>query len=127
MTPAKRPFTTPSIHPCATAARVQLSARRWAASWSTMNPLMNRHHFLLRNYRFRRIAMSKRKTPELNLPGSTITVGLDIGYGVVKAVTDSQEVLFPSVMGHSREIKFQKEELAQRHPGDQLTEEDGSC
>jgi plasmid segregation protein ParM len=91
-----------------------------------MNLGANHNPFRFLNYRFRRTAMSKRKTAEPSLPGSIITVGLDIGYGVVKAVTDSQEVVFPSVMGHAREIKFQKQELAERHPGDQLTDEDGS-
>lgn len=63
--------------------------------------------------------MSKRK------PTNTLTIGLDIGYGVVKAVTDEQIVMFPSVMGHAREIKFQHDEIASRHPGDQITDGDG--
>ena len=53
--------------------------------------------------------MSKRtlsKNTALN--GSTLTIGLDIGYGVVKAVTADQMVMFPSVMGHAREIKFKQ-------------------
>jgi hypothetical protein len=43
--------------------------------------------------------MSKR-TPSKNTPlnGSTLTIGLDIGYGVVKAVTADQMVMFP--LGH---------------------------
>ncbi len=70
--------------------------------------------------------MSKR-TPSkhTDLNGSTLTIGLDIGYGVVKAVTADQMVMFPSVMGHAREIKFQQEDLAQRHPGDQITDDEG--
>jgi hypothetical protein len=28
-------------------------------------------------------------------------------------------------MGHAREIKFQQEDLAQRHPGDQITDDEG--
>ena len=71
--------------------------------------------------------MSKR-TPSkhTDLNGSTLTIGLDIGYGVVKAVTADQMVMFPSVMGHAREIKFQQEDLAQRHPGDQITDDEGN-
>jgi plasmid segregation protein ParM len=70
--------------------------------------------------------MSKSNSKKSALPSSPVTLGLDIGYGVVKAVTADQVVLFPSVMGHAREIKFQQEELARRHPGDQLTDTDGA-
>ncbi len=69
--------------------------------------------------------MSKQNSKKPALPGSTVTMGLDIGYGVVKAVTADQVVMFPSVMGHAREIKFQQEDIARRHPGDQMTDEDG--
>ncbi len=69
--------------------------------------------------------MSKQNSKKPALPGSTVTMGLDIGYGVVKAVTADQMVMFPSVMGHAREIKFQQEDMARRHPGDQMTDEDG--
>ncbi len=69
--------------------------------------------------------MSKQNSKKPALPGSTVTMGLDIGYGVVKAVTADQVVMFPSVMGHAREIKFQQEDMAWRHPGDQMTDEDG--
>lgn len=67
--------------------------------------------------------MSKHKS-KLQ-PGSTLTIGLDIGYGVVKAVTDDQVLTFPSVMGHAREIRFQQDEIARRHPGDQLHDNEG--
>lgn len=69
--------------------------------------------------------MSKQNSKKPALPGSTVTMGLDIGYGVVKAVTADEVVMFPSVMGHAREIKFQQEDMARRHPGDQMTDEDG--
>src|SRR5512145_311467 len=69
--------------------------------------------------------VSKRNINQPTLPGSTMTMGLDIGYGVVKAITTEQVVMFPSVMGHAREIKFQQDEIARRHPGDQITDEDG--
>ncbi len=45
--------------------------------------------------------MSKQNSKKPALPGSTVTMGLDIGYGVVKAVTADQVVMFPSVMGHA--------------------------
>lgn len=69
--------------------------------------------------------MSKQNSKKPTLPGSTVTMGLDIGYGVVKAVTADQVVMFPSVMGHAREIKFQQEDMARRHPGDQMTDDEG--
>lgn len=56
----------------------------------------------------------------------TITVGVDIGYGVTKAVTPGHDpVLFPSVWGHSRELKFQAGETAAKYPGDQITDDEG--
>jgi hypothetical protein len=69
--------------------------------------------------------MSTRKNSKKTLPGSVVTVGLDIGYGVVKAITDSQVITFPSVMGHAREIKFQQEEITTRYPGDQIIDDEG--
>lgn len=66
--------------------------------------------------------MSKRKSKT----HSTLTVGLDIGYGVVKAVTDDDVITFPSVMGHAREIKFQADEIMRRHSGDWVTDDDGA-
>ena len=54
-----------------------------------------------------------------------LTVGLDIGYGVVKVVTDNTSFGFPSVMGHAREIKFQQEAIQQKYPGDQITDDEG--
>jgi hypothetical protein len=70
--------------------------------------------------------VSKRKIAQNSLPGSSITVGLDIGYGVTKAVTTDQIVTFPSVMGHARELKFAQDDIAERHPGDQITDDEGA-
>ncbi|HUN09090.1 MAG TPA: ParM/StbA family protein [Aggregatilineales bacterium] len=76
--------------------------------------------------------MNKRKTGVVGVASgggmpsmNVLTVGLDVGYGVVKAVTDTSEISFPSVSGHAREIKFQAETLASRYPGDQLIDEEG--
>lgn len=55
-----------------------------------------------------------------------ITIGLDIGYGVVKVVTSEVALTFPSVAGHAHEIKFQQAEIAQRHRGDQITDDEGT-
>ena len=53
------------------------------------------------------------------------TVGLDIGYGVTKVVTDATALTFPSVMGHAHEIKFQQETIQGKYPGDQIADDDG--
>ncbi len=70
--------------------------------------------------------MSKRKHVQATVPGSSMTVGLDIGYGVTKAVTTEQVVTFPSVLGHARELKFAQDEIAERHPGDQIVDDEGA-
>lgn len=73
--------------------------------------------------------MAKRKISKSSTniqAGDSLTIGLDIGYGVVKAVTDVASVSFPSVMGHAREIKFQQDTIQQKYPGDQITDDDGS-
>lgn len=69
--------------------------------------------------------MTRRNSRQIPLPDSTLTLGLDIGYGVVKAVTHQHTVTFPSVMGHARELRFQQDEIARRHPGDQLADDSG--
>ncbi|KAB2893804.1 MAG: ParM/StbA family protein [Bacteroidetes bacterium] len=58
-------------------------------------------------------------------PDSLLTIGLDVGYGAVKAVTADTALVFPSVCGHAREIKFQQDEIAERHPGDQIQDDEG--
>lgn len=57
-----------------------------------------------------------------------IIIGLDIGYGMTKAIAEGIDdpVIFPSVWGHAREIKFRASEIAQKYPGDQITDEYGS-
>ena len=58
--------------------------------------------------------------------GGIHIIGLDIGYGVTKAVlSDEKLAVFPSVCGHAREIKFKRDELAQKYPGDQISDDDG--
>ena len=74
--------------------------------------------------------MAKRKNSKQSdtttiQPGDTLTVGLDIGYGVVKAVTDRAAIAFPSVMGHAHEIKFQQETIQQKYPGDRISDDEG--
>lgn len=67
--------------------------------------------------------MTSKRKPTHNsiptaLPRTPLTVGLDIGYGVVKVATNESVFAFPSVMGHAREIKFQQESIQQKYPGD---------
>ncbi|MBL8152971.1 MAG: hypothetical protein JNM70_02205 [Anaerolineae bacterium] len=54
------------------------------------------------------------------------SIGLDIGYGVVKVVTATTTLAFPSVMGHARQINYQQEALSARYPGDQIADDDGT-
>lgn len=61
-----------------------------------------------------------------NLTTGITTVGLDIGYGVVKVVTNDGAFAFPSVMGHAREIKFQQDTIQQKYPGDQISDDEGT-
>lgn len=63
----------------------------------------------------------KKKTA----PDVTHFIGLDVGYGYVKMVGLDGKVVFPSVCGRARNVKFQHEMLSQRHPGDQVTDEAG--
>jgi plasmid segregation protein ParM len=55
-----------------------------------------------------------------------ITIGLDIGYGVVKAFTPTQSIVFPSVCGHARQMTFQAEDITAHYPGDQIKDDDGN-
>lgn len=68
---------------------------------------------------------TSKSKPALQL-SDTLTIGLDIGYGVVKVVTpDGTAILFPSVYGLAREIKFKAEEIARQHQGDQISDDEG--
>lgn len=70
--------------------------------------------------------MSKRRNTLVPIaPSGVTTIGLDIGYGVVKAVTSEAVITFPSVAGHAREMNSQQAEIAQRHPGDQISDDEG--
>src|SRR5258708_1879259 len=56
---------------------------------------------------------------------AVVKIGADIGYGLAKAVSERQEVIFPSAMGRHRELKWQDEAQVARYPGDMLTDDDG--
>ncbi len=64
--------------------------------------------------------MAKKLTDNRLPTPASLTIGLDIGYGVTKAITATSQILFPSVAGYSREIKFAAGEIAQKHAGDQV-------
>lgn len=57
---------------------------------------------------------------------NNLTLGLDIGYGAVKAVTETVSLVFPSVCGHARPLKFGMEDITARHPGEQLQDDAGA-
>ncbi|MEO1644845.1 MAG: ParM/StbA family protein [Chloroflexota bacterium] len=71
--------------------------------------------------------MAKRKTKKTNTAtqNGILNIGLDIGYGVVKAITDESAITFPSVAGHARDIKFQQDYLAEKYADDQITDDQG--
>jgi len=57
---------------------------------------------------------------------ATKTVGIDFGYGFVKAVSDENSVVFPSVAGHAHELKFNADEISAKYPGEQIEDGTGS-
>jgi hypothetical protein len=60
-------------------------------------------------------------------PRKAIQIGLDIGYGWLKALIEGMEpVLFQTVCGHAREIKFRKDDITSKYPGEQITDDDGT-
>lgn len=61
----------------------------------------------------------------ISVVSSTLTLGLDIGYGVVKAVTDNQVITFPSVAGYARDLKFQSVEITDKYPGEHIIDDYG--
>lgn len=68
-----------------------------------------------------------RKLTNNRVSDSIYTVGLDVGYGFTKAIAgDNATVLFPSVVSHSRDIKFMADEIAKKYPGDHIVDEDGT-
>lgn len=63
--------------------------------------------------------MTIQRQPEIH------TMGLDIGYGNTKAVSDAGSVTFPSVAGYSRQIDFNFDEISGNHPGEHLSDSHG--
>lgn len=53
------------------------------------------------------------------------TVGLDIGYGVVKAVSSQQALTFPSVWARAVDTRFQSAATSEKYPGDDVTDDEG--
>lgn len=70
--------------------------------------------------------MTAKRLTNNGLNNGVATIGLDIGYGVTKATTGEVTVAFPSVMAHSRELKFKADETAAKYPGDQVMDDDGA-
>lgn len=57
---------------------------------------------------------------------ATFTVGIDVGFGVTKVVTPAAKILFPSVAGHARKVKWETKKLSDEYPGDQITDGQGT-
>lgn len=69
--------------------------------------------------------MAKRLTQSTTSQTVVQSIGLDIGYGEVKVVSAQTAFKFPSVCGHARDTKFQEAEIAAKHPGEALTDDEG--
>jgi plasmid segregation protein ParM len=54
-----------------------------------------------------------------------VDVGLDIGFGATKVVTESAQLVFPSVCGAAINIRFNGDEARERYPGDQIVDDEG--
>lgn len=60
------------------------------------------------------------------LDGATLVIGLDVGYGLVKALAwGFDPVKFRTVYGHERDLGYQKIEIMQKHPGESISTDDG--
>lgn len=60
----------------------------------------------------------------LQVEPKQINVGIDAGYGAVKAmIAGEPPVVFPSVYGYAVNIAYQADEIAARYPGDQITDD----
>ncbi|MDZ4768382.1 MAG: ParM/StbA family protein [Chloroflexota bacterium] len=66
--------------------------------------------------------MTRKQVRSGSPPPTTLVVGLDMGYGYTKAVTENYSVSFPSVIGHARTIRFNAKEIAEKYPGMSLTD-----
>jgi len=70
--------------------------------------------------------MTARKTVKVQQP-TVFVVGIDVGYGVTKAVCSAADgsdlfVKFPSVAAYARPLKFQEDEISKKHPGERITD-----
>lgn len=55
----------------------------------------------------------------------TVNIGLDIGFGATKLVVESGELVMPSVAGSALNIRFNADDIAEKYPGDQISDESG--
>jgi hypothetical protein len=67
--------------------------------------------------------MAKKKD---NKDNATQNIGVDLGYGNVKAVAGNQRVIFPSVSGRAINVRFGSEDIASGYAGDQIEHYDAS-
>lgn len=52
-------------------------------------------------------------------------IGLDLGFGNVKVVSKHGKLIFPSVAGRAREVRFGQDVLSKEYPNEQISHEDG--
>lgn len=60
----------------------------------------------------------------VNKRNEPMNVGLDIGFGNIKAVFGNESVIFPSVAGARPVLRFAEDELPNQHPSEQIYEGD---
>jgi len=73
------------------------------------------------------MTISKRKSvvDERETEPAAFVLGLDIGFGVTKVYDGRSSIMFPSVWGPRRVLKFQESEIKGRYPGDWIVDDDG--
>lgn len=67
--------------------------------------------------------MAKKRTKKA--PDGVETIGLDIGYGVVKVYDGKEAVTFPAVWGRASEASFETTATKVAYNGDDISDEDG--
>jgi hypothetical protein len=72
------------------------------------------------------ILKATRGAKEAAIEGEVVNIGLDVGYGVTKALTwGFDPVLFRSLYGYARGLGYDERNILDRHPGDAITTTQG--
>lgn len=67
----------------------------------------------------------RRQLEPLQTEPAAVVLGLDIGYGVTKVYDGRQSIMFPSVWGTRRLLKFQEADIHAKYPGETITDDEG--